>query len=84
MTAGSLAPSMIEALTNLADGEQKHGAHVLPGRSGHHRITPLRALRDRGLIKQIRQPHSWSGAADVEWRITEEGRIALALVTKVT
>jgi len=33
---------MIEALRNLADGEQRHGAHVLPGRS---RRPPRRSLR---------------------------------------
>lgn len=71
-----LTQSMIEALSNLVDGEMKHGAHVLPGRSGHARLAPLGVLRDRGLIDQIRAPHAWDSAKVVYWTITDAGRTA--------
>ena len=73
-----LSSAMIEALRNLADGDDKHAAHVLPGRNPHSRNRPLSALKDRGLIKQIRQPYAWSSPKDVHWVITDDGRAALS------
>lgn len=76
-----MTASMIEALENLEKVWPKctHGAYALPRRTGHQRLTPLRALKDRGYVALIRKPNVWSTSKDVEWAITDEGRIALAL-----
>lgn len=71
-----MTPRMKEALRNLADGEMKHGAHVLPGLNGHRRNGSLNALAARGLISRYRTPFK-SGRNG--WVITERGQMELRL-----
>lgn len=73
-----LTDSMITALRNLSDGETKHGAYAIPGSSGRSRNAPLRVLKERGLIAQIRDPHGTGDSKRVYWVITDAGRAALA------